>query len=148
MTDLFALTYVSETARDLSPDEIDALLLDARAFNASVGVTGALFHGDDRFFQLIEGRQDDVLQVLERIRRARAHHRIELLSQGPVAARFFETWHMGFVRPPATAVQELAQLEWEDAIPYTRQDAEASPGISQLLYHWNRWAADMLPVAT
>ena len=147
MTDLFALTYVSDATRDLLPRELDSILVDARVFNASVGVTGALFYGNNRFFQLLEGEKSSVQLALDRIQRSSSHANLRVLSQGRIAARFFNTWHMGFVQPPTSAIQELSQALWEEAIPYTREDAEKSEGIGQLMYHWNRWAADVLPTA-
>ena len=91
MTDLFALTYVSDATRDLLPRELDSILVDARVFNASVGVTGALFYGNNRFFQLLEGEKSSVQLALDRIQRSSSHANLRVLSQGRIAARFFDT---------------------------------------------------------
>lgn len=111
MTELFALTYSSEATRDLLPAELDAILLDARMFNISEQVTGVLLYGDMRFFQLLEGPEASVRKVVDRVSLAQAHKGIRVLSQGPIAERSFESWHMGFIRPagscPAQAVPPL-----------------------------------------
>lgn len=142
MTKLFALTYLSEASRALPPPQLDSILLDARMFNASVEVTGALLYGAGRFFQMLEGTEDAVRTTYARIARAHAHRNLRTLSQGPIEARCFDAWHMGFVEAPESAMQALSQAAWEDAIPYTRSDLAKSEGMGLLLYHWNRWAAD------
>lgn len=142
MANLFALTYLSNATRDLLPEEIDSILLQARLFNASEQVTGVLLYGDERFFQLLEGPETSVRTVFDRLSRARAHKDIRVLSQGPIAERFFESWHMGFARSPISAMQDLSQYAWEDALPYTRGDAETSVGLGLVLHFWDRWSAD------
>lgn len=142
MTQLFALAYLSEATRDLRPEELDALLLDARVFNASEQVTGALLYSGASFFQLLEGSEDAVRRTFARLSAARTHRNIRILCEGPVAVRLFGSWHMGFVQAPRTAIQTLSQSAWEDAIPYTREDVEKFEGIGLLVHYWNKWAAE------
>lgn len=142
MVDLFALTYLSRAARDLLPEELDSILLQARLFNAAEEITGVLLYGDERFFQLLEGHETSVRKVFDRICRARAHEDIRVLSQGPIACRFFDSWHMGFTHSPASAMQDLSQLAWEDAMPYTRGEAEKSAGLGLVLHYWETWSTD------
>ena len=142
MADLFALIYQSRATRDLLPEELDAILLQARLFNASEQVTGVLLYGDERFFQLLEGPEASVRRVFDRLSSAQAHKGIRVLSQGPIAGRFFECWHMGFTRSPTSAMQDLSQWAWEDAIPYTRVDAGKSEGLGLLMHVWEKWSAD------
>ena len=144
MAELFAVTYLSEASRNLRPEELDAILLDARVFNASEEVSGALFYGDGLFFQLIEGTEEAVKRTFDRLSAAKAHHNIRILCQGPIASRFFESWHMGFVHATSSAIQELSQAAWEEAIPYTRADVDKSEGLGLLMYYWNKWAAEPL----
>lgn len=142
MADLFALTYLSRATRDLLPEELDAILLQARLFNTAEQITGVLLYGDDRFFQLLEGPQASVRKVFDRISAARAHADIRVLSQGSIAGRFFASWHMGFTHSPVSAMQDLSQFAWEDAMPYARDEAEKSSGLGLLLHYWETWSAD------
>ena len=144
MDELFALTYVSEASRQLRPEELDAILLDARLFNASEEITGVLFFGDGRFFQLLEGTEQAVMKTFQRLSSAKAHRGVRILSQGPADGRLFDSWHMGFVHATGSAMQALSQAAWEDAIPYTRTDMEKSEGLGLLLYYWNKWSAKPL----
>src|SRR5690606_22705061 len=99
-------------------------------------------YGDGRFFQLLEGSEEGVKKTFNRLSSASSHNNLRVLSQGPVAARMFESWHMGFVRAPTSAMQELSQAAWEEAFPYTRSDAEKSEGLGLLVYYWNKWSAE------
>ena len=49
------IAYVSAAVKPLSAEEVDALLLDARAFNLKAGVTGVLLCHKTTFFQFFEG---------------------------------------------------------------------------------------------
>jgi len=130
MANLFALTYLSKATRDLLPEELDSILLQARLFNASEQVTGVLLYGDECFFQLLEGSETSVRRVFDRVSRARAHKNIQVLSEGPIAERCFESWHMGFARSPISAMQDLSQFAWEDAMPYHQGYLNNSAGLS------------------
>lgn len=142
MTDLVAIAYRSIATQRLSPLELDALLVDARVFNAAVGVTGVLFHHDGRFFQYIEGEAAGLDQVYERIRKARAHRELVELLHGPVAQRQFERWHMGFCQTPESTLQALSNAAWVEAMPITRSSDKASEGVRLALYHWSKWLAE------
>ena len=142
MADLFALTYLSRATRDLLPEELDSILLQARLFNAAEDITGVLLYGDERFFQLLEGPEASVMKVFDRIARARAHEDIRVLSQGPIAGRFFDSWHMGFTHSPSSAMQDLSQLAWEKAMPFTRDEAKKSVGLGLVLHYWETWSTD------
>ncbi|MBS0215429.1 MAG: BLUF domain-containing protein [Proteobacteria bacterium] len=142
MADLYNLAYISETARDLLSAEIDGILLDARMFNASHGVSGVLFYGNERFFQLLEGSKESVLHVFDRIKLAKSHQNINVLSQSPIPDRSFASWHMGFIENPGSAIQELAQAAWIDSFPVTRTRTEKSEGLGMVLYYWNKWLAE------
>ena len=49
---------------------------------------------------------------------------------------------MGFTHSPASAMQDLSQLAWEDAMPYTRGEAETSVGLGLVLHYWETWSTD------
>lgn len=138
---LETLAYASTLARDLGPAEIDAMLLDARTFNASVEVTGVLLQGAGQFFQVIEGTRAALDEVFRRIEAARAHRDIRILMRTPLRERNFASWHMGFASAPRTAVQELSQFAWEDAVPLTRTTFDTPQGLALAIEHWSRWSA-------
>lgn len=142
MNGLHALAYVSQATRSLQSVEFDQLLADARGFNASMDVTGILFHGKGRFFQYIEGHSQGIDAAYARIAAARTHTDIQVLSHRQVVRREFSAWHMGFCEPPASVLQQLAQARWEEAMPVTRDTVEESVGLGLALQYWSQWLVD------
>ncbi len=142
MAKLYALTYLSRAARDLLPEELDSILLQARLFNAAEQITGVLLYGDGRFFQLLEGPEASVLKVFDRVSRAQAHKSIRVLSKGPIAERFFESWHMVFTHLPVSAMQDLSHFAWEDAIPFATGDLRKSSGLGLVVHFWKKWSEE------
>lgn len=147
MKPLRCLAYESRAVRAWTDQELDELLLSVRAFNASAGVTGALFYGGGRFFQYLEGPGDALDIVIERVLSSTRHRDLEELLNQPIAERQFETWHMGFCQPPLTDMQALASREWEESMPITRDSFERTGHIELVLYYWNKWSAEPAPSA-
>ncbi|MBE0548328.1 MAG: BLUF domain-containing protein, partial [Rubrivivax sp.] len=112
MPALVAVAYVSSATRRFAPEELDALLLDARAFNAIAGVSGAILHQDGSFFQYFEGPEAGVEEVYSRIKRSRRHRGLIELVAAPVNQRHFSTWSMGFAEPVASELQSISQASW------------------------------------
>lgn len=142
MTQLAAVAYHSRASRPLSSLELDNLLVEARVFNAAVGVSGVLFHHDGRFFQYIEGEPAGLHQVYERIRHARAHRDLVELMHEPLAQRQFDRWHMGFCQAPESTLQALSNAVWTESMPITRDSTDVGGGVRLVLYYWSKWLAE------
>lgn len=142
MSKLETLAYVSKATRELASVEVDGILADARKFNGENQISGVLFYSDGRFFQVIEGSSEAIEAVFERIESAQAHQDIETLLHEEIEDRNFADWHMGFVSPPTSVMQELAQADWHASMPVTRPNLRKSKGLSLASYHWSKWAAE------
>ena len=142
MSQLLAISYRSKASRDLSAQKIDDILSSARGFNAGCGVTGVLFYSLGEFFQYIEGPRTSIAQVYQRILDASSHHDVVQLYMGEIGALLFDDWYMGFCQTPESALQEICNAEWQDAMPVTRDTAAAVPGLTHLVYFWNKWSVD------
>jgi hypothetical protein len=137
MTDLNAVAYVSRATTPMRPRDLERLLIDARAFNEKLQVTGALLHHDGNFFQYLEGPPSSVACVYQRIRQSGRHQGlVELLNQ-PIAARQFVRWHMAFTDAPLTTLQALTNEIWAMSLPALNRPQPASPGLKMLLTFWN-----------
>ena len=112
MTNLESVVYVSTATQLLSEDQLVALLTSAREKNESVGVTGVLLYHDGSFLQYIEGPNDAVETVYEKIRQSSMHHSILELMREPIEARRFGHWSMGFTHVPKDAILRLSNTLW------------------------------------
>ena len=95
--ELFHLAYVSTQTGPFGTADLLRLLKAARLRNQACNVTGLLIHRDDSFFQVIEGREADVRRIFGIISADRAHHRIKVLFEEPLAEREYADWRMAFM---------------------------------------------------
>lgn len=108
--------YISTARAILSPTELDILLARARARNAAVGVTGLLVVGGRRFLQVLEGPEDAVSSIYNRIVEDRRHFAVVTLSAKTVDTRAFEQWSMGFERGGRTGDDRSLEDQVADII--------------------------------
>lgn len=93
---LFALVYASDAVGSTDDTALNALLEQARVRNKSLGITGILLYRDGRFVQYLEGAEADVRAVYADIAADTRHTNLRILLEGPVAARRFSSWTMGY----------------------------------------------------
>lgn len=94
---LIRLIYASRAARDMTVDELRALLTTSRERNAAVGLTGMLCYDSTRFLQYLEGEREAVNAAYGRIMRDTRHNALLLLDYRDIQARLFGDWDMGYV---------------------------------------------------
>lgn len=90
------LVYVSSATKLFTEDELLELLQKARTNNQRDGITGMLLYSNGNFIQVIEGDEDAVLSLHNRILSDPRHTRIITLLQRPLTKRMFAEWSMGF----------------------------------------------------
>lgn len=95
--DVYQIVYASASRRLLNPIELRDLLEEARRNNARVGVSGILLYHEGSFLQVLEGEEQVVRPLFERICRDPRHDRVLELYAAPMRARSFASWSMGFV---------------------------------------------------
>lgn len=110
------LVYASAAERPFSDLELRELLRRARERNQALGVTGILLYDAGSFLQILEGDEQVVSDLFDRIRVDPRHGAVTPLLKQQVATREFANWSMGFV---AASGAELSAL----------------PGYSDLLKH-------------
>jgi hypothetical protein len=121
---LYNLVYVSAASRPFGERALLELLEQSRASNAKHGITGMLLFRDGAFMQALEGPKDEVLELFGRIEKDERHECVIVLYQGPIEARHFPDWSMGFKSPSEA---ELAKVEGYTSFlnfpnqPYDRQ---------------------------
>lgn len=95
----FRLMYVSHDRLDQEDRRraLGDLFTQARSNNKAQGISGALLLSGHVFVQTLEGDEERVMAVFERIRTDSRHHGVSLLESGPVAARVFSRWSMARV---------------------------------------------------
>lgn len=104
------LTYISTAVPGVDATEVDKILAVARRANGDRDITGLLLFDGRRFLQALEGEEDQVGAVFERIKGDPRHRAIVLLSNKPVPERQFGKWAMAWHRvDPVSGGRTLAE---------------------------------------
>lgn len=93
------LVYTSTPTRTMLPEDLESILMTARANNLSAGITGLLILRDDCFIQFLEGPPHQIDALMESIAVDDRHHRMRVLLSETTTARSFADWRMGFATP-------------------------------------------------
>ena len=93
---LFQIVYVSSTRGLLSRAELQDLLHHSNASNARLGITGMLLYKDGNVMQVLEGEEKSVRTLFAKISLDPRHSGVLTLLEGPLPARNFGGWSMGF----------------------------------------------------
>lgn len=117
---LFQLCYASTTTSEKSnlPIDLREILNEAHYFNRVNHIQGVLYFANGYFFQCLEGDQDTILKLIEKIRHDPRHHNLQVLSQAWVEQTSFNAWLMKFVRKNSEVSAFFKTLEQSDFNPY------------------------------
>ena len=108
---LYELIYGSVQTRPFTPVKLSELLTHARAHNQQLDVTGVLLHQNGVFIQVLEGEDKVVSALYDRISRDPRHKNVAVFRRGPIQARQFAGWSMGFVELDAVGDADPGRLE-------------------------------------
>ena len=110
---LKTLTYTSRARLDLTDADLGAIHQTARHLNALDGITGLLLFDGARFLQIVEGAEEAVDNLVERLRMDPRHSAFEVRDERPVERRSFPDWSMELLRVSAgygNAKDEVAPI--------------------------------------
>lgn len=93
---LSTLLYASSARSGITDKDIDDIVATARAVNAELDVTGILAFDGNGFAQILEGEDEVIKTLYEKIERDRRHFGCVLLSYGEIDRRRFEDWTMAY----------------------------------------------------
>ena len=112
--------------------ELGELFSAARSHNKKNGITGALLLSDDSFVQTLEGEQDVVQALLDRIRADTRHDELEILDTGLVDGRVFARWAMAKVADDEDA-SDIPLIAHTDGIAKAAPREVATPDQESVL---------------
>lgn len=94
---MIQLLYVSNASKELEGEKgIQDILKEAREFNAKNGITGVLMFRGGIFLQLLEGEEEVVTQLYEKIEKDPRHDNVINILKTKTDKRLYEEWDMGF----------------------------------------------------
>ena len=114
-TKLYEALYVSTIADNAPLSIVGDIAAAARIFNAAHDITGLLIFDGMRFCQQLEGRQKDVLALIERIDNDTRHTHFTVFHHGSLAERRFRSFALAFTN--VDDIEVLGRLEQLDGQP-------------------------------
>jgi hypothetical protein len=127
----FQLGYVSTATGSMLRQDLLALLTVARRVNREHRVSGLLLFDGTHFLQVLEGEEEAVREVFNRIAQDTRHTDLDILFEEQVPAAQYEGWSMGF--------QALDGAEWMEF-----PDEDGEPGDLRHMVERYGQAKDLL----
>ncbi|HKL35931.1 MAG TPA: BLUF domain-containing protein [Salegentibacter sp.] len=93
----YAISYVSTVNPALSESEIQAALDFSKDWNNNNNITGILLYSQGNFFQVLEGQEQLLKELFERIKLDERHHNIITIFQKPIPDVQFDGYEADFI---------------------------------------------------
>lgn len=93
---MLSLIYVSTSVKLLNDEELLDILKVSRENNSSRDVTGLLLYKGGNFMQVLEGPDEVVEALYEKIKTDLRHKDVNVLSREQISNRQFPAWEMAF----------------------------------------------------
>ncbi|MDQ1082065.1 MULTISPECIES: BLUF domain-containing protein [Microbacterium] len=115
-TSLVSVSYVSTAVDSFDDAALAELLAQSRASNSEHDLTGMLLYRRGRFFQVLEGPQDAVDELMAKIGRDPRHTDVRVLLTEQLDERRFSEWTMGYepIGVPTTPAPEGFRDTFDD----------------------------------
>lgn len=93
---MIRVMYTSAATNNIEETELLEILEKARKNNSEKNVTGLLIVKGRTFLQCLEGNEEDVMSIYEKIQDDERHTNIIDLLEEDISERLFPNWSMGY----------------------------------------------------
>ena len=107
---LIQLVYTSTAIQPMPKSKLYKILVDSRVSNKLADVTGLLVYVDGTFLQVLEGEQEMVSNLLDKISKDPRHTDVKVVYKTGVERRTFNDWQMAYVSPSPKELATWAGL--------------------------------------
>jgi hypothetical protein len=137
---MIQLSYISSVDHPMSTEELVELLQVCLTNNQRDGVTGMLLYGNETFLQTLEGEEETVDRLYQKILRDPRHGNVKSLTRKVIETRQYSDWSMGFKR---ISDEDLAHVDGlidfsEKSFTFTYL-AEHEDDAQRLMDHFSSW---------
>ena len=124
---MIQLSYISSAARPMDNEQLLGLLSHCLTYNSTHDITGMLLFGDGIFLQALEGQDEAVLSLYDKIEKDERHRDVKILHRNVIQERQYSEWSMGFQRLSGEDLHAIEGLR--DYPTKTFNDQFASQGV-------------------
>lgn len=125
---VYQIFYVSQSAFQFTPKELEELVEHSASNNAKADIHGALLYKRGSFLQVLEGEEEKVKTLLEKIKQDRRHFSIVVLKEQHTAKHEFQNWSMKLFD-----LEELNHSEQVNHFQIEQYNPASSSGTTQKL---------------
>ncbi|MBZ9729422.1 BLUF domain-containing protein [Salegentibacter sp. JZCK2] len=128
------LAYVSRQSHVLTDKDLKELLTKSRNNNSAIEVTGMLIYFHGSFIQYLEGKEENIDWLYNKIAKDKRHHSVTELDSGFSDERAFSDWSMAFKKlqnDEASGILGYKNLETEKLFD-AENKLEDHPALSLL----------------
>ena len=108
---MIRITYLSQATPNFASIDLIHLLEQCHLNNPKRGLTGLLIFGNDTFLQTIEGEENIVKELIEKIAKDKRHINFQILSKQSIENRQYSDWAMGFEKLTEKTIAGLPKLK-------------------------------------
>ena len=124
---LIQSVYTSAAIQPMPKSKLYKILADSRVSNKLADVTGLLVYVDGQFLQVLEGEQEVVAALLEKISKDRRHKDVKVVYKTGIERRTFNAWQMAYVSPSPKELATWAGLSNTTTLEATLKTLESEP---------------------
>lgn len=143
---MISLCYVSSANKRFDNDELVNLLHSCHENNSQQNITGLLlYNGQGTFIQTLEGEENTVVPLYEKIKADSRHSRVNCISKNTIEERNFPNWKMGFRRLDKESVGNIQGfsdfMEQKDSNSYLSDKPHL---VQSLLSHFKNKSNELI----
>ena len=124
---LIQSVYTSVAIQPMPKSKLYKILVDSRVRNKLADVTGLLVYVDGNFLQVLEGEQEVVSTLFEKISRDRRHKDVKVVYNTGIERRTFDAWRMAYMSPSPKELAAWAGLINTTTFESTLKTLESEP---------------------
>ena len=118
---MICMVYISSAVLGLNDRQIASIVRTSQINNEQLGITGILLYNSGNFMQLIEGEEEKVEGLYEKVKEDRRHTGVTLLLKEAITHKNFDNWVMGYRN-----IDNLKKIEPELLSPFLDEDLNFS----------------------
>lgn len=133
---ILSVIYHSAAVAGLGSIDVDEILASSRSWNRHNGVTGMLLLENGRFLQALEGPEEAVRALMDRIAQDPRHEHVRVLVEETQSGRRFPDWAMAHGH--VAELESMRLDEYFEALLEARDELPAAPTRTERIRAWFR----------
>lgn len=135
---MYNLLYTSSSTMETDHEVLNQILQTARVNNQQLGVTGMLLYSEGSFVQLLEGEEEKVKEIFDKISQDPRHYNIEVVIEANATNRYFPQWQMGFKWLDKSDLRQIENHENSDIKNYFKTSQPYKLIKLMSMSHWQQ----------